>query len=126
MNGYKDVVTRWRFREFAALLRDSHGPAQNRLRSRGSQAGDDSRLHGRDLGFEPRFACYHVPYGWLLVESALAAPDPLEMLDRVGDIDLPAWNAGLRQSLVEHSSCRTHEGTPLTIFLIAGLLANYK
>jgi hypothetical protein len=124
MNSNKDELTGWGFSEFAALLCDGHGSAQNRLRSRGSQADHDSRLQDRDLGLKPGLACYHFPHGWLLVEAALAAPYPFEMLDRVGDVNLLAGDAGLRQSLVEHPSRRSDKGTSLAIFLIARLLAN--
>ena len=46
------------------------------------------------------------------------------MLYRIGDIDLPAIDAGFVQRAVEHQPCRSHERFAGKVFLVAGLLAD--
>jgi hypothetical protein len=48
----------------------------------------------------------------------------LKMLDRIGDVDGRAVEAGRFERAVEHLSGRTDEGATLQIFLIARLLAH--
>jgi hypothetical protein len=59
-----------------------------------------------------------------LVKTPFAAPYPLEMLDRIGDVCVLARDSRFRKGLVEHTSRRSDERTSLAIFLIARLLAN--
>src|SRR6476659_10158011 len=42
----------------------------------------------------------------------------------IGDIDLPAIDAGFFQRAVEHQPCRSHEWFAGKVFLVAGLLAD--
>src|SRR5260370_4711097 len=42
----------------------------------------------------------------------------------IGDINLPAIDAGLFQGAVEHQPCRSHERFAGKVFLVAGLLAD--
>ncbi len=49
---------------------------------------------------------------------------PLEVLDRVCDLDLAARNAGVRERLVEYGAGRADERLALPILLVARLLAD--
>src|SRR4029077_21140666 len=58
-----------------------------------------------------------------LVDPALAALGPLEVLNGVGEVYLGAVDAGLVQGPVQDSPGRPDERTPLLVLLIARLLA---
>ena len=51
-------------------------------------------------------------------------PHELEVLDRVGDVDQAAVDAGGFETLVQQSPRRAHERAPLPVLLVAGLLAH--
>src|SRR6185369_10029109 len=59
-----------------------------------------------------------------LVDATLAAQLELEVLDRVGDVDLAARDAELLERAGEKLPGRTDEGTALQILLVARLLAH--
>src|SRR5690242_3626799 len=59
-----------------------------------------------------------------LVHPAFAAGLPLEMLDRVGDVDSAAIDAGLHHRLIEHASRRTDKGASCFVLLVSRLLAD--
>jgi hypothetical protein len=58
------------------------------------------------------------------VQATFAARLPLEVLHHVGDVDLLAIDPRLLQRVVEELAGRSHEGMPLLVLLIAGLLAD--
>src|SRR3546814_2321622 len=58
------------------------------------------------------------------MEAPLAALRELEMLDRVGDVDLAAFDSGLVEHAIEHPPRRADEGATGQILLIARLLAD--
>jgi len=58
------------------------------------------------------------------VDAALAATDPFEVLDGVGDVDLRAVDARVLQRLVEELPGWADEGPALQVLLVAGLLAD--
>src|SRR3546814_4963003 len=58
------------------------------------------------------------------MEAPLAALRELEMLDRVGDVDLAAFDSGLVERAIEHPPRRADEGATGQILLIARLLAD--
>src|SRR6185369_13341246 len=60
----------------------------------------------------------------LLVDAPLAARCPLEVLDRVRDIERAPVEPGLAKRAVEQSTGRPHEGTPGKVLVVAGLLAH--
>src|SRR5687768_13558674 len=60
----------------------------------------------------------------LLVDTALAAPDPLEVLDGVGHVGEPPVDLRVREALVEEPSGGADERPPLLILAVAGLLAH--
>src|SRR3546814_19908203 len=55
----------------------------------------------------------------LRMEAPLAALRELEMLDRVGDVDLAAFDSGLVERAIEHPPRRADEGATGQILLIA-------
>jgi hypothetical protein len=59
------------------------------------------------------------------VHAPLAARHPLEVLDRVGDVDLVARQPGRLHHLVEQPPGRTHEGPSGHVLLVARLLAHH-
>ena len=70
-----------------------------------------------------RQAAISPPFG-LVVDSALAAADELEMLDRVGDVGALPVDAGLGQRAVEELAGGADERAAGQILLVAGLLAD--
>src|SRR5205807_9324739 len=60
----------------------------------------------------------------LVVDAALAARLPLEVLDGVRDVDAAAVDAGGGERLVKDAPCRPDEGTAREILPVARLLAD--
>ena len=58
------------------------------------------------------------------MDAPLSARLPLEVLDRIGEVDGIARDAGISERLVEECACRADERLALTIFLITRLLAD--
>jgi len=56
------------------------------------------------------------------MDPPLPASDPLEVLDRVGDVGVGAVDARFLQRLVEQPARRPHERPPFEILLVAWLL----
>src|SRR5580765_1049690 len=110
--------------EAAPVLRDPELVAEDRASRRRTEADEHVRLDRGELGFEPRPARVELRCARRLVDPALAALLELEVLDRVGDVDLFALQPGFGQRPVEHLARRPDERRSLKIFLIAGLLAD--
>ena len=91
---------------------------------RGAQADQHARLHGLELGVQPRAAGGDLLGVRLLVDAALALGRPLEVLDDIGDVDLRAVDARRFECLVEHAAGGADEGKALLVLLVAGLLAD--
>ena len=87
-------------------------------------ADDDVRLHRLDLAFDPLVAGVDLALRRGLVQAALAAQLPFEMLDGIGDVEMLAVDAGGLERLIEQPPRRTHERQSLLIFLVARLLAD--
>ena len=58
------------------------------------------------------------------MQTPLAAPDPFEMLDRIGDINFIALDLRFFQCAIEQATRRPDKRVSLLIFLIPGLFAN--
>jgi hypothetical protein len=58
------------------------------------------------------------------VQPALAAGTPLEVLDRVGQVDLLALDLGALERPREDAAGRPDEGLALDVLAVAGLLAD--
>ena len=96
----------------------------NRLRAAvAPSATSDRRLDDRALAIEPPFAALDLIGVRALVQAPLAAHLELEVLDSIGDEDVVARNAGVRQRLIEHAAGRADERLAGEIFLVARLFA---
>src|SRR5690606_12981149 len=94
------------------------------LRGRRAEGHDQFGPEGVELGEEPRAAGVRLPAGGLLVD----APTPflelreLEVLDRVGDVDVAALDARPLQGPVEQPSGGAGERLAGLVLVVAGLL----
>lgn len=96
----------------------------SKARSGGPHRNDKCRLHKIEFAFQPLMARGDLGVTRLLVQPALAAQFPLEMLDGIGDIDLVALKTGIDQRTIEQLAGRADEGMTMPILLIAGLFAD--
>src|SRR5213594_3318140 len=113
-----------RRREAAAVLRDLELVAEDRASGGGTQADEHLRLEQGQLGFEPRAARVELARSRRLVDPALATLLELEVLDRVGDVELLARQTRFGECPNEHLARRPDERGALEIFLVARLLAD--
>src|SRR5437867_3103574 len=113
-----------RRREAAAVLRDLELVAEDRASGGGTQADEHLRLEQGQLGFEPRAARVELARSRRLVDPALATLLELEVLDRVGDVELLARQTRFGECPIEHLARRPDERGALEIFLVARLLAD--
>ena len=77
-----------------------------------------------DLGVQPRAAGAGLVRRRGLVDAALAAWLPLEVLHHVRDVHLPAVDAGIGEGAVQERAGRPDERYPRQILLVPGLLAD--
>jgi hypothetical protein len=108
----------------ATLLRHAKLPAEERLGGGRSKGDEYFRLEDGKLGVEPGTASRCLGSIRLLMDAALAAPDPLEVLHRVRDVRERAVDTGCFESLVEDPPRRADERTAGEILLVPGLLAH--
>ncbi len=108
----------------AARLGDAKGAAQQGLRRGCSEADDQFRAHGFDLGVEPWAAGGDFVRVRFLVNSQLAARLPLEVLDGIGDVGGCAIDAGCLHAGIEQMAGGSDKGCACLIFFVAGLFAN--
>jgi hypothetical protein len=94
------------------------------LRGGRAKQDDHLRLHRSQLRLQPWPARFDFRHPRFLVNPPLAARLPFEMLHGVGDVHVAAWDPRVLERLVEHRTGRADKGRPLTIFLIARLLAD--
>src|SRR6185437_13994942 len=124
MNGGDHPATIGHLNSFAADLADSHRLAHQTTHRGGSECDHDLRLEDGALKVEPPAAALDLVRVRLLVQPPFAARREFEMLDRVGDEDLFAVDAGLRDRLAEHAPGGADEGRAGDIFFVTGLLAD--
>ena len=108
----------------AAHPRHGDRLAEQRLRGGCAERDDEVGLDDRQLLVEPPAAGLHLAGIGLGMDAPLAARLELEMLDRVGDVDLEPIDIGLVEYLVEHLAGRPDEGLAGDILLVARLLAD--
>ena len=103
MHGGHDERRKGRRDDLSALRRDLELPAEQRLGRGRAEADDGARLDQLDLGVEPGPAGGDLARVRLLVDAALPARLPLEMLHDVGDVDgdrsIPAASSARSSSL---------------------------
>jgi hypothetical protein len=112
------------FDELSALQCHSEAGTDERFGGGGAERDDDVRLHRLDLAFDPLVAGVDLALRRGLVQAALAAQLPFEMLDGIGDVEMLAVDAGSLERLIEQPSGGTDERQSLLVFLVAGLLAD--
>ena len=103
---------------------DGDGAPHQRGRGRRPERNRQARAHEGDLLVEPPAAGFDLARVGLLMQSALAARLVLEVLDRVGDVDLRPVDAGRFERLIENLPCRADERAPGEILPVAWLLAD--
>src|SRR3954465_2191764 len=124
MDGGEHVLGQVRLHGNAALARDPELAPEQRLRGRRSEADEHARPDDLELRLEPGIAGRNLGPVWLLVDAPLAACDPLEVLDDVGQIDLLPVDARVCERLVEELPGRADERPAELVLLVAGLLAD--
>src|SRR4029077_3903981 len=110
--------------ELAAGSLDRHRPSGKGTRGGRTERHDELRLDDLELSRNPPAANLDLAGVRALVKAALAALLELEMLHRIGDIDIRSFDSGFGERTIEDPACRPDEGTPGDIFRIAGLLAH--
>ena len=113
-----------RWDERASMRRHLELRVDHRLRRCGAETDDHTRPHERNFGIEPRATRCNLGRVWFLVDPALAARLPLEMLDDVGDVGLFAIYPGVFERIVEKLAGRTNKRFAGQIFFVARLLAD--
>jgi hypothetical protein len=93
-------------------LRDGHRASQHTTGHGRAQRQNDARPHQRAFDIEPLAAGFDLAGIVALVEPPLAVPLVFKMLDRIGDIDVTAPNAGFGQRPIEDPAARTDESFP--------------
>ena len=112
------------FQHPAPVFGDAEGRTEEGLRGGGSQADDQAGPNGLHFGVQPGAAGGDFAGAGLLMNAALAARFPLEVLDGVGDISRVTIDAGLLQAAVEETAGGTNKRVAFDVFAVAGLLAD--
>jgi len=113
------------FEEVSAVLQYTVPVAEHGLKGGGAEADQDLRSKSLQFGLEPGSACNHLGGGWLLVYAAFAALFELEVLYRVGDVNVGSVDAGIGERTVQESTRRPDERPAGAVLLVAGLLAKH-
>src|SRR5205823_5881803 len=125
MHGRRDERRERRLHELAAMLRDAELAAEERLRGGRAETGEHLRLYDLDLRLEPRMARGDLLGARALVDAALPARRPLEVLDRIRDVHRLAVDAGLLERVVEDAAGGTDERFALEVLAVARLLSDH-
>src|SRR5829696_495836 len=113
-----------RLEELAVVLHHLRLGADYGPDGSGTQADHDLGVHDVELGLEPWRAGLDLLGLGRLVDAPLALRRPLEMLDDVGDVGIASLDPRLLERLVEDPAGRPHEGMPLDVLAVTGLLAD--
>ena len=108
----------------AALAGNGHASLQQRLGSGGPERDDALRVNQSQLVLQPRPAGGHLVIIGLGMQALLAGRGELEMLDRVGQIDLAPLDTGRSQCPIQQLAGRAHERPPRQILGVARLFAH--
>src|SRR5690242_11641331 len=119
-----DALRKVRLDQLAALLRDPEVAPEQGLCGGRTEADQHARPDHLELRLEPRATGCDLRPVRLLVDAALAAGLPLEVLDDVRDVDLAAVDARVLEGLVEKLPGRADERLALEVLLVARLLAD--
>src|SRR6185437_2540817 len=110
----------------AALLADTEVSAQQTLCRAGAQEHDNLWACHFNFGVKPGTAGADLECAGFLMNAALAARLPLEVLDDVCHINVIAVDTCGLQCLVEHSAGGPNKRAALNIFFVAGLLSHHE
>src|SRR5258706_1873178 len=108
----------------AALPGDAEPGPEERLGRGGAEGHDERGLHRGELALEPLVAGLDLALCRGLVQAAFAARLPLEVLHRIGDVELRPVEARLMQRLVEDAPGGADERMALAVLDVPGLLAD--
>src|SRR3979409_134146 len=101
MDGDDDAGAGIVAQDLAPHFGDRDRPSEHAARRGRAERHDHLRLHDGALALEPPAAGLDLGRVWPLLQPPLAALLELEMLDRVGDEDLFALDAGIRHGAAE-------------------------
>src|SRR5688572_27230947 len=121
MNGCHNPPGEFAREQLPSLRHQLELRAEHRLSRRSPEADDYIRLDDAQFGFEPGATGLHFGHAWFLVNAALASRFPLEVLDRVGEVDRVARDSRFRECLVEQRARGTDERLSLSVLLISRL-----
>ena len=126
MDRCDDGVRPFRFHRHAAFLHHAERGAQKGLRGRGAKAEDDARANDRDFIGEPREAGVNFGAVWRLVNTTfrLCFARPLEVFNRVGDVDIVAIDARRFERAIEKPARGPDEWTTGAILCVSRLFAD--
>jgi len=115
-----------RFDGDASLFRHTECQSEQRFRRRGTQTHDDVRLDEAQLVLQPWKARAHLAGVRCFVQPAFGAgiSRPLEVLHRVGDVDVVTIDAGGVERVVEQPAGRANERPTRTILHVARLFTD--
>ena len=106
------------------MIADLEPAAEERLPGYRAQSHGDPRPDHRQLRFQPAAAGHDLGSVGALVDAALAAGLPFEVLDRVGDVGVGTLDAALAQGAIQEVAGRADERVALLVLLVPGLLAD--
>ena len=120
---------RWcplRFDRHSARFHDAKRAAQKRLRGYCSKTNDDLRFDERDLVLKPREAGANLARVRRFMQTTrrTCLSRPLEVLHRVGDVDVVAIDSSFVERAVEKFSGRPDEGPSRFVLGVAGLFTD--
>ena len=102
------------FDELSALQCHSEAGTDERCGG-GAERDDDVRLHRLDLAFDPLAAGVDLALRRGLVQAALAAQLPFEMLDGIGDVEMLAVDAPPPSALSSSRPAGPTNGSPFLL-----------
>jgi len=106
------------------VVADAEPAAEDRLAGHRAHGHGDPGPDRRELRFQPAAAGHYLGSVGALVDAALPAGLPLEVLDRVRDVGVVARDAAVTERAVEEMPGRADEGVALLVLLVPGLLAD--
>lgn len=106
------------------MLGDAKIATQQGLRRGGAEANNYFRMECGDFGVEPRPASRYFCCIWFFVDATFSSRFPLEVFDRVGDVNFLAVNACFRKRLIQEVAGGPDKRFAFQILLIARLFAD--
>lgn len=126
MNGGHHERGQRRSHKIAALSGDAEVLSKESLCRGGSKAYQHFWFQSGNLTIKPRAACVDLRIGRLFMDAPFTASvrDPLKMLHNIRDINLRAFDARLRKSLVQQFPGWANKWASIYILVISRLLTN--